>query len=56
MLQDLFILGCSFMGFVVLAGIGGLIAHYIFGCDLNEPEYYERKERLRATQKRSKGL
>jgi hypothetical protein len=56
MIQDLFILLSAMFIFCLLIAIGGLIAKYVFGCDLNEPEYYERKERLRATEKRSKGL
>ena len=45
MIQDLFILLSAMLMFVGSIAIGALIAKYVFKCDLNEPEYYEYKER-----------
>ena len=45
MIQDLFLLLSAMLIFVGAIAIGGLIAKYVFKCDLNEPEYYEYKKR-----------
>lgn len=47
MIQDLFLLLSAMLIFVSLICIGGLIAKYVFKCDLNEPEYYEYKKRMK---------
>ena len=47
MIQDLFLLLSAMLIFCLLIAVGGLIAKYVFKCDLNEPEYYEYKERQR---------
>ena len=44
MLQDLFLLLLALLGFLGLVCVGGLVA-WLLGYDLNEPEYYEQKER-----------
>lgn len=33
------------LAWVVALIVGALIAKYVFGADLNEPEYYEHKKR-----------
>lgn len=44
MIEQIFILLLAMFGFVAMICIGGLVA-WLLGYDLNEPEYYEQKER-----------
>lgn len=45
MIEALFWTASVVLAFTVSLLLGGLIAKYVFGFDLNEPEYYEHKER-----------
>ena len=44
MTQDLFLLLLALLSFVFCVMVGGFFA-WVCGFDLNEPEYYEHKER-----------
>lgn len=44
-ITGLFFVVSLVLAWTVALIVGALIAKYVFGADLNEPEYYEHKER-----------
>lgn len=45
-MEGLFLALVAIVGFSGLLCVGGLVA-WLCGCDMNEPEYYARKNRLK---------